>query len=330
MGSITHKVLECLALLKLEYQNTKNNEITITDGVIGKYTTFFDKLMEISQISQIEADSMNKTRINKYIYKSKADVSAGQVYYGRPIVKEITDLVFAWYKNKYSDFDWQRADYTNVTNWVNMALEYHNGEFDPRKRNILQPEGDFSIEIDENWAKLEDGKKVTIKGTIDLITDIGDDYLEIIDWKTGQRLDWATGKEKDLEYLKKDKQLLLYYYAATKKFPNAKGIFLSIFFIRDGGPFSICFTPKDLPKAVKMLQETYESIKSCTSPKMLDPTQRDFRCNKLCDYYKTLLPNGKNLCRNVHNSLRDNGLDKTTETYKKDGHDINFYQAPGE
>lgn len=329
-GSITHKVLECLAMLKLEHQNTKQDEVTINDPVIGKFTTSWSKLMIPSQINELEAKAINKTRINKYVYKSKADVGAGQVYFGKEVIKEIVDIAYAWYKNKYSDFDWQKVDYTNVSNWVNMVLEYQDGEFDPRKCNILQPEGDFSIEIDEPWAELENGKRVSIKGTIDLITDVGDGYYEICDYKSGQRLDWATGKEKDLEYLKNDKQLLLYYYAASKKFPHAKGIFLTIFFIRDGGPFTLCFTPNDLPRVTAMLQKTYESIKSCEKPEMLDKTQRDFRCNKLCDYYKTVESNGKNLCRNVYNSIRENGLEETTKEFIKEGHKIDFYQAPGE
>ena len=75
--------------------------------------------------------------------------------------------------------------------------------FDPRNRNILCPEQQFDIVIDKPWAEYEYKTtketikgQLAIKGTIDLITQINDDTLEIIDWKTGRRLDWATGEEK--------------------------------------------------------------------------------------------------------------------------------------
>ena len=80
--------------------------------------------------------------------------------------------------------------------------------FDPRNRNILYPEQQFDIVINKPWAKYsydtKDGKlegNLAIKGTIDLITQPNKDTLEIVDWKTGRRLNWATGEEKTQEKL---------------------------------------------------------------------------------------------------------------------------------
>ena len=62
--------------------------------------------------------------------------------------------------------------------------------------------------------------QLAIKGTIDLVTKINDDTIEVVDWKTGRRMDWATGEVKDYKKLESDPQLLLYYYAISKLYPE--------------------------------------------------------------------------------------------------------------
>ena len=56
---------------------------------------------------------------------------------------------------------------------------------------------------------------LAIKGTIDLITQPSENTLEIVDWKTGRRLDWATGQEKTQEKLRKT-------YEVNEKLINEK------------------------------------------------------------------------------------------------------------
>ena len=65
---------------------------------------------------------------------------------------------------------------------------------------LLEPH--FDIPIDEPWAKFtyeKDGKMVEgcRSSTIDLVTKLDDETIEVVDWKTGRRLDWATGEVKD-------------------------------------------------------------------------------------------------------------------------------------
>jgi hypothetical protein len=57
------------------------------------------------------------------------------------------------------------------------------------------------------------------KGTSDQSSIHGHPRIEVIDWKTGRRLDWATGEEKTYEKLCSDPQLLLYNYAISKLIP---------------------------------------------------------------------------------------------------------------
>ena len=72
-----------------------------------------------------------------------------------------------------------------------------------------------------------------------------DGVIEVIDWKTGRRLNWATGEEKTYEKLLEDPQLLLYNYAISKLFPEYEQAIMTIYYIRDGGPFSMCFDKPD-------------------------------------------------------------------------------------
>ncbi|MAJ03272.1 MAG: hypothetical protein CMH03_00685, partial [Marinovum sp.] len=126
--------------------------------------------------------------------------------------------------------------------------------------NVVDPEPHFDIPIEEDWAKYEyempNGEviegRLAIKGTIDLVTKIDDDTIEVIDWKTGRRLDWATGQEKDYKKLTTDAQLLLYNYAISKLYPDYKQAIMTIFFVKDGGPFSMCFDKEDQDKFLGM------------------------------------------------------------------------------
>ena len=140
--------------------------------------------------------------------------------------------------------------------------------FDPRNRNILCPEQHFDFEIKKPWAQYSydtpEGKLegyLALKGTIDLITLVNDNTIEVIDWKTGKRLDWATGQEKTLEKLQNDPQLRIYYYAISHLYPHIKNVIFSIYFINDGGPFSICFDKSDLAKTEDMLRQKFDIVK---------------------------------------------------------------------
>ena len=101
--------------------------------------------------------------------------------------------------------------------------------FDPRNQNIFSTEQFFDIEIKKPWAKYDYkiGTKriqgyLAIKGTVDVIIKHDENYYEILDYKTGKRINWATGQEKTPEALQKDTQLLLYYYALKNMYPDAE------------------------------------------------------------------------------------------------------------
>ena len=240
----------------------------------------------------------------------------------------------------YSSEDWAPVDRKDCANWAWMALESHDGEFDPRKRKIVDAEPHFNIPIEREWAnykyEMEDGELIAegqlgIKGTIDLITEVDDGIIEIIDWKTGQRYDWAKGKEKTYKDLQRDFQLLLYYYAARHLYPDAHTIIITIVFVRDGGPFTMCFDDEEIAHTEALIENRFEEIQHCLYPEMVDPTQRDFRCSKICDYYKMPAPNGKgNFCKFINEQVYEIGIDKVVQQYKNPDFHIDTYNAPGE
>jgi len=146
---------------------------------------------------------------------------------------------------------------------------------------------------------------------------------------TGQRKDWATGEIKSYEKLCNDDQLMLYYYAARQLFPKYKNIIFTIFFIRHGGPFTVCFDDKVLKDMEEKLRVRLKTIQQNKLPTMLDYTHQDFRCNRLCAFFKEKV-DGQSLCSHIWKENKKLGMEKVVEKYKKPGFSLGHYSNPGE
>lgn len=307
-GTIVHKVLEILAFVKFTIQK---EEQTFDDDILGK--------------------------INAYNYD----------------LDEIIERVYQYYTSNFSHHQWSAVDFRDCKKWVYKAIEYADGMFDPRNRNILYPEQRFDITIKKPWAEYEydmpDGSKLSgnlaIKGTIDLITRPEQNTLEIIDWKTGRRLDWATGQEKTQEKLEKDPQLMIYYYAVQKLYPEIDHCIVTIFFINDGGPFSVAFDKSDLQKTEDLLRQKFYHIKNTKRPKL----SKTWKCTKLCHYGKNtfdkhndILPiveyrDGQvcnagehmTMCEQVAHEIQLKGMKNVVDEYTVPGYNVGHYKAPG-
>ncbi len=292
LGTICHKALECVASSKLAEQN--------------KQQTFID-------------DSLGQQQANL------------DAHYWLP-------HAYTYYTSKSPNtFDYDE-DYKTCSKWVEQAITFRNGLYNPANRTIVAPEHSFDITINEPWATYDyevAGKRLqgnlAIKGTIDLITQTQDRVFEIVDWKTGARKDWSTGKEKDYDYLYDDPQLLMYYWAAHKCFGSSVDhIILTIFFIRDGGPFMLSFGPNDLVKAEGLIKARFEDIKSCKSPALRDNRRRDWVCQKLCQYSQdNFLNSGTCTCEYIQKEIKATSIEEVTEKYMAKGHQFSQYQAPG-
>lgn len=306
-GTIVHKVLEILAMIK---QGQQNNLEYIND------TEFLGKI------------NINNYNLNTIIEK-----------------------VYKHYSEANSHHKWTIKDYKDCHSWVYKAIEFNNGMFDPRNRDILCPEQHFDITINKPWAsysyKTSEGKLegyLALKGTIDLITKVNDNTIEIIDWKTGKRLDWATGQEKTQEKLEKDPQLRIYHYAISHLYPDIDHIIFSIYFINDGGPFSICFDKSDIPETEEMLRKKFEIVKNTKKPRL----NKSWMCSKLCHFGKTTFENtsippmieyrdnqqtsiGYTMCKceQIKHDIELHGMDAVVNLYKNPGHSFGKYKAPG-
>lgn len=324
-GTVVHKVLEVLAGMKMNLDNT--GKCFYEDEHLGLVKCTKKDWMAETTLTDEEVDKLNKSMINKDTYMDQRRVPYGQKRYGVKVVNDIIRKSYDFYSSR-SEHTWGNIEWRDCFNFTWIALDWDNGAFDPRKRTIVCPEKAFNFVIEEEWAKVN-GEYLGIKGTIDLTTKIDDDTIEIIDWKTGQRKDWGTGEIKDYDLLCKDKQLMLYYYAAKKAFPQYKNVIISIFFIRNGGPFTLCFDDSTEIKIKSVLAHTKRQIENTELPKLLDPSHQDFRCKRLCSYFKTKV-DGTPFCDYIHNSIKTYGIDATTLKNRKEGFTIGHYQAPGE
>ena len=152
-GTACHKVMECLAACTKELQeNPDSKTLKINDDALGEIEFTPRKL---------------KTK------------------------KFVADLLKASYEyyTSQDSHKYYPADFKFCEKQVETALTFNDGQFDPRNRNIVDTEPTFDIAIEEDWAKYEyempDGTTIkgnlAIKGTIDLVTKIDDNIIEVVD-----------------------------------------------------------------------------------------------------------------------------------------------------
>lgn len=307
-GTIVHKVLEIMALAK---QGKQNGERLVDDDIAG-----------FVKVDDYDIDN-------------------------------IVELVYKYYSEAFEHHDWDEKDLKECRKWVWKALEFNNGAFDPRNLDIVEPELRFDITIDKPWAafeytlpdKTQLKGQLALKGTVDLTIKENDTTYEIIDWKTGRRLNWATGEEKTYEHLKKDKQLRMYHYALHQVYPELEQVVVTIFYINDGGPFSICFTNDDLKETEEMLRKEFETVKSTDIPQL----NQSWKCRKFCHQGTTTFEDTEitpikefrwgqvtrkgqymSKCEQIRFELQRKGPERVLEEYKNPEHVIGKYHAPGD
>lgn len=234
-------------------------------------------------------------------------------------VKNALDFSFHHYtKTVPTPHLWEESDFEICKELLNSALELHNGAFNPLKRDIIYPEKYFDFQIEQPWAKLQNGEYLGVRGTLDLVCKFPNqkDVIELVDWKTGKQIDWATGKEKDFTSLCDDPQLRMYHYALDKLYPQAKEIIVTIVYIKYKSVYSLPFSKDDIPKTEDMLRKRFELIKNTQRPKLIKP---DWRCSKLCHFEKNNWENsGKTICNFMKDEVLSIGLDRVISKHKQE------------
>lgn len=275
-GTITHKALELLARKKLALQNGESN--VVDDETETKWA-----------MNKLTPDVAIKYAWDHYVTGPEAH------------------------------HKWEDADLNDCRNWMYKVVD---SPYSPMGLNVYKPECYFDYEIPYDWAnysyELDNGEviegRLAIKGTVDLIllNPRMEGVYELIDWKTGARKDWGTGKIKDEVSLMKDPQLLLYYYALRKAIlPKAKQVIITINFINDGGDYPLLFDDSHLHLAENMLKSKFLEIKGNRRPRCVD----DWRCTRLCEFGKTKGHSGKTLCQEMREEIVQLGIDKCAQKY---------------
>lgn len=260
------------------------------------------------------------------------------------------NVVYNYY-NKESPDLFTEDSYSECEKLLEKAFSFEDGSFDPANQNIIAAEYAFDIPMKRDWAKYSytepNGTVVndylSLKGTVDLITQVNDHTICCTDYKTGKTAnDWATGKTKTSEMvvegvviedndkttsLYKDAQLQLYYYALAHDFFD-KDIIINLYFVRLNKLFTIIFERTDLPKIEKFLQSKYEEMVQTTQPTWLVDTKNRWKC-KWCPHY-TNREAGTNqtVCWHFKNAIARKGYDKVMAD-KADWKSISSYGAGG-
>jgi len=113
-------------------------------------------------------------------------------------------------------------------------------------------------------------------------------------------------------------------------FPEYEQAIMTIFFIKDGGPFSLCFDSKDREKFLETLKLKFQQISRNDTPKPLSYTRNHWKCTKLCHFYKNNWPGtDKNMCIHIEEHLKTHGMDKTVAECTAEGFSVGHYEAPG-
>jgi hypothetical protein len=283
------------------------------------------------------------------VARSKGDLSitddiAGTINTIEHNIEDITERVYSYYSSRFMHHNWKPLDLKHCKQWVEKAITVQNGNFDPRNQKIIQPEQHFDIEIKKPWAYYDYGNDLkgylAIKGTIDLIATANEDTIEIIDYKTGRRLDWATGEEKTFGKLEKDPQLRMYHYAASILYPEIDHIIVSIYFINDGGIFSMNYDKSQLPETENMIRKKFQEINSCKRPRL----NKSWKCTKLCHFGKNYFENplieyrdnqrtphgcAMTMCEQIKHAIDLVGIEATVDKYIAPGYNVGKYKAPG-
>ena len=201
-----------------------------------------------------------------------------------------------------------------------------NSSYNPTKLNVLHTEKQFRIpllmpgftfEYYDILSKKTTSGNYEIRGTIDLITHVSDDTLEIIDWKTGSRKSWETGELKDYNYFaSSDIQLRMYDLATYLLFPEYKTRLLTMHFVNDGGPFTVCFDDAERAKTLEIIKNNFNIIKGNQLPSRIKETEpaQAWKCKSTCHFGKTKSQNGSSICENIYNYMLANGIEKTLLT----------------
>ena len=202
----------------------------------------------------------------------------------------------------------EAADFKKCREAVETIL---NDEFyNPYKMdNIIDQERWFSIEMPgDEWKTKDENKndmQFTIRGFIDLVREIDEDTIEIIDWKTGQRMDFYSRVSIDPIQLMREIQPRLYHLASQNLYAKYKNIIITFYYINNGGPITISLSNEDIPFTLAAIWTFFNHVRKDTLLKR----NRSWQC-RMCSYNKN------DICTKVWSDLHAHGTKYIELKYK--------------
>lgn len=286
-------------------------------GKAANLGTFCHKIFECLALAKL-ADQNNQKFIKDNLIGKININSKNKHYLTNDFIDIIINKSYDYYKNQYS-FD--EKDLQLITKWVYNVID--DGQFDPRKFTVIDAERFFKFDIEKEWAKIDDNNYLSVIGTIDLIVD-HTDFIEMIDWKTGKKINYGTMKEKTYDDFMKDFQGRLYHYALKKMFPDRKEILVTINYI-NSSPVTVAHNDDNILETENLLKNMYNKVRKCTKPAMKSYTGSHFFCTKICSYGKNYIGK-KTQCQYIKSMLEETGMDYTTASMREKGFTIDDYQ----
>lgn len=293
-GTVAHRVLELLALIKQREQDIEEKKKIKGDPNIisltgGKY----------------------KIDINNYT-----------------IPYLLNEVALKSFRENY----FTKAELREINECIRTALDFNDGEYDPRSRTIVMPEKRVKIELPEEWARRPDGSVYYLSGIIDLVCRLDDNTYEIQDYKCGQLKDWNTGKKKVYSDFWEDPQLRMYHWALCKLYGFDKNYVVSILYLKAKQFFTFGFSPEDAKGTESLLRDRFWEIEACQVPAL----NRTWSCNRFCPFgtkttqgtnfpqqlnetYGAIAKIGEpeTICDCAHRLIQIEGIDAVQEKYKK-------------
>lgn len=243
------------------------------------------KAADTGTIAHAVLETLAAIKLAQQNSQRKVDTELGKISTSKFDIDNILSQIYQLYITKapFNKHQWAETDFKEIKKYVYVVLEHNNQQFNPLQRHILGIEEYIKLEISEDWAVLPDNSTFKITGFVDLITQINDDTIEIIDYKTGQMKDFFSQQDIDFDYLlKKDIQLRFYHWAIAEKYGYNKTYILTMFFLKYAKPITISFGYQDLIETKNRIKNKFLEIKRNNKPEL----NRTWRCTRFCPYGK--------------------------------------------
>lgn len=263
IGSTVHKIIEILANIKQHEQAGTLADINYFDPETGWQCPGIDTINDI-----------DIGKLSQFVYD----------YYTKDIKPEDIPKTYQRKDPRKSLNAW--IPFKKVTTALENLFAMSPRSFDVRQLNVYDCEHKFDIEIKEDWSKYQftfRGKEykgnLRFKGSIDLIIKNEDDTYSIVDWKTGDPVNHATGEEKTYEEFYDDIQGQLYYLIATKYLGlNVRDV--TFVYPVANKCFTVVYEDDD--SILERIRKIYFNMQQT---QVVEPNKTDL-CMKLCPYFK--------------------------------------------